>query len=218
MKIYAAGFVFCVVWSAESFPTAGRSRRQPFFTKSVVQTGNADFDAVLEAPVSPYEQIGIEKEALALGVDVDAVATYIGSKEGLIDRTLADIPSFTRAQAEAEVDKFLLDAEALNMMIQFNKMKAEDPDFVVPETDQDEGLFSFRNVVALYLVYVAGTSAPPFLRRWVAEKEAAGEWQGTNIPFIDDWLANTATAGADITSDAVQAVSDTVQAASDVLN
>jgi hypothetical protein len=120
---------------------------------------------------------------------------------------MKDIPSFSRQQAEEEVSKFLLDAEALNMMIQFRKMQADDPDFVVPETEKDEGIFSFRNVIALYLVYVAATSVPQVFRRWVTEQEAAGQWQGTNIRLIDDWLASTPSATADVSS----AISDTVQ-------
>ena len=104
---------------------------------------------------------------------------------------MQDIPSLDRVQAEAEVDKFLLDSECLRIYIEFNKRKAEDPDFALPSENQEEGLFSFRTLVFVYLGYVAVTTIPVFFRRWVESKEAAGEWNGSGIPFIDEWLQNT---------------------------
>lgn len=112
----------------------------------------------------------------------------------MIDRTMQDIPSLDRAQAEAEVDKFLMDAECLRIYIEFNKRKAEDPDFALESKEEEEGAFSFRNFVFVYLAYVAYTSVPPMFRRWVEGKEAAGEWNGSGIKFIDDWLENGAPA------------------------
>ena len=134
-------------------------------------------------------------------------------RESLIERTLKDVPSLGREKAEAEVDKFLLDSEALGMMIQFYKMKAEDPDFEVPDTKEDEGFFSLRTLVYFYLAYVAYTSGPVLLRRFVASQEEAGNWQGTGIPALDDWLASTPAV-----TEAVQTASDTVQAVADSLN
>lgn len=104
---------------------------------------------------------------------------------------MEDIPSLDRASAEAEVDKFLLDAECLRIYIEFSKKKAEDPDFslAAPE-QQEEGIFSFRNIVIVYLGYVAWTTFPTIFRRWVEGKQAAGEWNGSGVPFIDEWLQN----------------------------
>lgn len=125
------------------------------------------------------------------------------SREDLIAKTLQDIPSFTRATAEVEVDKFLLDAEAVNMFINFGKAKEDDPDFEVP-APPEEGFFSFRTLVLGYLGYVAVTSAPVIFRKWVAKQEAAGTWEGTHISFVDDWIANTPVPvkeAADVASD-----------------
>ena len=113
------------------------------------------------------------------------------SREDIIDRAMKDIPSLDRTQAEAEVDKFLLDNECLRIHIEFNKKKAEDPDFSLAQPEaQDEGLFSFRTIVTLYLGYVAYTTVPTIFRRWVEGKQAAGQWDGSGIPFIDEWLQN----------------------------
>jgi hypothetical protein len=137
------------------------------------------------------------------------------SREALIERTLADIKGFDRAKAEAEVDKFLLDSEAVGMMIQFQKMKAEDPDFKVPDDKEDEGLFSFKNIVSLYAVYFVATTGSTAFRKYVAGQEAAGEWSGTGIPFVDDWIANTAAVA--VSSETVQSAVDTVQAVADAV-
>ena len=123
-----------------------------------------------------------------------------------------DIPSFTRAKAETEVDKFLLDAEMINVYINFGKKLEEDPDFKVPDSaEEDSGLFSFRNIIALYIGYVALTSTPQYFRRWVASQEAAGTWHGTNIPLIDEWIRNTTPVKVEA---AVQAASDVADAVS----
>jgi len=109
----------------------------------------------------------------------------------LIEKTLADIKSFDRAKAEAEVDKFFLDSEAINMYIQFQKMKADDPNFSVPEDRDEEGFFSFRTLVFAYLSYVFLNIGSTFLRRWIGEQELAGTWSPTGVGFFDDWVANT---------------------------
>jgi hypothetical protein len=94
----------------------------------------------------------------------------------------------------------------IGMYIQYQKVLEEDPDFVVPEKKED--LFSFRNIVIVYLGYIAVTTGPTVLQKYVAAEQAAGSWQGTNIPFIDEWLERSMAVGGD---GAVQAVSDAVQ-------
>ena len=126
---------------------------------------------------------------------------------------MQDIPSLDRAQAEAEVDKFLLDAECLRIYLEFSKRKAEDPDFALASPEQqEEGLFSFRTVVLVYLGYVAYTTVPTLFRKYVEAKQATGEWNGSGIPFIDDWLQNAQSAVD------VSAVSDQVSAVVDVVS
>jgi hypothetical protein len=137
---------------------------------------------------------------------------------------MQDIPSFSRAQAEEEVDKFLMDQEAVQMFINFGKAKEDDPDFVVPEVkNEEEGPFSFKNIVIGYLGYVVLTSVgPKFFRKWVGQQQEAGTWTGTGIQAVDDWIANTpvpappSKAVIDVVSSSASssAASDAVSAAS----
>jgi hypothetical protein len=115
---------------------------------------------------------------------------------------MTDIPAFDRAKAEQEVDKFLMDYEMANLYIQYGKEIEKDPDFVVPDTNEEEGLFSFRTVVIVYLCYVAVTTIPDMVRQYIAEQEAAGTWSPTNIAFIDDWIASTSKLAGSLSSQA----------------
>jgi hypothetical protein len=115
------------------------------------------------------------------------------SRDDLLAKTMQDIPSLGRTAAEMEVDRFFLDAEMLNMYIQFQKELERDPNFVVPVSDgskRDEGLFSVQNLVGLYLIYVFSTSVPVVIRRTVQAKIAEGTWEGTHIPPLDNWITS----------------------------
>jgi hypothetical protein len=105
--------------------------------------------------------------------------------------------------AETEVDKFLMDCEMVNMYIQYGKEVEKDPNFAVPDNDDADsnGWFTPRNIVAGYLTYVGVTSGPQIIRRYIAEQEVKGEWEPTNIPFIDQWIDNTS---ADATARVLQ--------------
>jgi hypothetical protein len=116
---------------------------------------------------------------------------------------MEDIPSFSRAQAEAEVDRFLLDAEALRIYIEFQKRKAEDPDFALPQEEEETSPLNFRNFVIVYLGYVAYTTIPVMFRKFAEGQIEAGEWHGSGIPFIDEWLINGANAGSAVVDAAV---------------
>ena len=119
---------------------------------------------------------------------------------------MTDIPSFDRSKAEEEVDKFLLDQDMLNMYIEFQKRRAEDPDFKVPALEEEgEGLFSFQTFFILYLVYLAFS----FFQRWAINQHAAGNFDGTNIPFIDNIIFKTPAVQGGV--DAAQVVADSVQ-------
>jgi hypothetical protein len=124
-------------------------------------------------------------------------------REKLISKTLTDLPTLNREVAEAEVDKFLMDCEMVNMYIQYGKEVEKDPNFSVPDNDTDDnnGWFTPRNIVAGYLTYVGVTSGPQIIRRYIAEQEVKGEWQSTNIKFIDQWIENTS---ADATARVLQ--------------
>ena len=145
----------------------------------------------------------------------------------MIEKTLKDVDTFDRVKAEEEVAKFMLDAEMVNIYIQYQKEIERDPDFVIPSNEEKEGLFSFRTLVIIYLIYVAYDSLPKLVRNWIYDQQLDGTWSGTGISFIDDWVvdsesqiaaarvareaARTAAAGIDTATSAVSsAITDTV--------
>lgn len=171
------------------------------------------FSSILERKLTEVSLVYSEQPSLPLILH--------HSREDLIAKTMSDVQTFDRATAEKEVDKFLMDAEMVNLYIQFQKKLEEDPDFAVP-AEKEEGFFSFRTLVFGYLGYVILTSVPAYFRKYVAEQEAAGTWQGTNIPLVDEWIEKTrpaveaaqqaaAEAAQSASADVVQAVSDAVQ-------
>ena len=123
---------------------------------------------------------------------------------------MEDIPKYDREEATTAVECFMLDKEAIDFYVAYEKKKADDPEFGV---EKPEGFFSFRTLVIAYIAYVAvSTVGVPQLRNYIAAQEAAGTWHATNIPFFDNWVTNTAvqvsSSGA---ADTIQAVSDAVQ-------
>jgi hypothetical protein len=129
----------------------------------------------------------------------------------LIQKTLTDLPKLDRPQAEAKVDQFLLDSEMIDLYIRFGKELEKNPDFVVPESaEPEEGLFSFRTVIIMYIGYIGFGIVKNVFRGYVADQEIAGTWQGTNIGFLDDWIQQTSPAA---TQQALQRAAEAAEAA-----
>jgi len=110
------------------------------------------------------------------------------------------------------VDKFLMDAEMVDLYIRFGKELEKNPDFVVPETEVKEGLFSLRTVLLCYIGYIGFGIVSKVFRNFVADQEIAGTWQGTNIGFIDDWIQNTS---AEATAEALKRAAEAAEKAVD---
>ena len=110
----------------------------------------------------------------------------------MVEKAMADIPAFDRDRAELEVGKYLLDPEAMNYHIEFKKRLAENPDML--EGQEEEGLFSFRTFVIIYIAYVFG------------------EIIYKNTPLYDmvdlDWIPGWGPKAVESASEAVEAVSD----------
>lgn len=114
------------------------------------------------------------------------------SRGDLVEKTMKDLPKLDRSLAENEVDKFLMDAEMIDLYIRFQKELEKNPDFVIPEAEQqEEGLFSIRTVLIGYIAYIGFGVVSKVFRGYVADQEIAGTWQDTNIGFIDDWIQKT---------------------------
>ncbi|CAB9512251.1 expressed unknown protein [Seminavis robusta] len=101
-----------------------------------------------------YAKLGITEDQLSIGVKPEEVLEWIGTREVMVEKAMRDIEKFDRAKAEAEVDKYLMDPEAINYHIEFKKRLADNPDMLQPE--EEEGFFSFRTLVIVYITYVFG--------------------------------------------------------------
>ena len=123
--------------------------------------------------------------------------SFDNSRDDLVEKAMADIPSLTRAQAEEEVGKFLLDSDAMKVYINFQKRKAEDPDFKVPGGEEDEGLFSVRNVLIAYLAFLASSNSEA-IKDFARSKDFA-----SGIPFVDNWINSVPDAGASIDASSI---------------
>merc|ERR1712176_241561 len=106
-----------------------------------------------EIEIDYYEKFGLPEDKVAIGVNMTEVLNYLGTREDLISKAMDDIKSFDRKKAEDEIDKFMLDSEMVALFIEYKKRKEENPNLVIPP-EPTEGLFSFRNIVGAYLVYL----------------------------------------------------------------
>jgi hypothetical protein len=142
----------------------------------------------------------------------------VHSREALIAKTKADIPSLTVVQATAEADKFLMDAEMLDLYIRFGKEVEKDPNFKVPDAPDDSGgLFSVRNIAIAYGSFLVASKGPDLLRGYIADQQVAGTWHPTGLSFVDGWVDETsatavAAALARATAAAATATVETIPA------
>jgi hypothetical protein len=107
-----------------------------------------------------YQLFGVESEdQLALGIDVDDVLEYIGTKTDIMTKFSTDLPHLATATNEQEVNKFLLDGEMLDVMIKYEQRKREDPSWE-PSQYSSKGnespITKVINFVSQYVVYVVG--------------------------------------------------------------
>jgi hypothetical protein len=109
-----------------------------------------------------YHLFGVESEnQLALGIDVDDVLEYIGTKSDILTKFSTDLPHLATT-VEQEVNKFLLDGEMLDVMIKYEQRKREDPNwdpssqYSSSKGNNESPINTVINFVAQYGVYVVG--------------------------------------------------------------
>lgn len=127
-------------------------------------------------------------------------STRISRREDIIEKTTQDISKFDRKRAEQEVDKLLKDPEMMNFYIEFRKRLAENPNLIQPE--EEEGLFSFRTLVFLYLAYVG---VEVIYTNFLKDKIPL-----ENLPFFG---GGDGSAAADAVASSATAIQSTVDAA-----
>jgi hypothetical protein len=133
--------------------------------------------------------------------------TFQNSREDLITKFQTDIPSFSRTDAEKEVDKFLMDGEMLDIYIKYNQRKAEDPDWEPMYAPQDNSFFrqavDFVSQYGFYVVLgvLAKDIIDGYINKGGADSAGAGAGgEGTadvlvsSIPDVMHQIANTLSA------------------------
>ena len=114
---------------------------------------------------------------------------------------MADVPKFDRDRAELEVGKYLMDPEAVNYHIEFKKRLAENPNMIQPE--EEEGIFSFRTLVIIYVSYVFGEIAYRKVLHNYVDLDWVPGW-GPSAQVVEA-ATDAATSGA---ADAIQTTLD----------
>ena len=113
----------------------------------------------------------------------------------------------SRQAAEQETDKFLLDMDMVNALL-FYEMNKE----AIEAKLKSDG--TWRNVVALYAVWLLSSTVFPAIRRNVIDpKVEAGEWPDyhpflQSLPIIGSRFAEEASSVAEAAQTSVQAASD----------
>lgn len=163
-------FVSCIFSSATAFVPissngCGFSQQQKISTRAAAveeadsKTASPFFASTEESVEvdtrSPYEKFGLPEDKVALGVNMTDVLLWLGTREDMVQKAMDDVDKFDRQKAGDEIDKYMMDAEMVNLYIEYKKRKAENPDMVIPP-EEEEGPFNFRNFLILYIVYVAG--------------------------------------------------------------
>ena len=81
-------------------------------------------------------------------------ATRPLSREDLVAKFQADIPKFSPADAEAEVDKFLMDGEMLDLWIKYTQRKREDPSWEPQYAEEPNAVMKVVNFVSQYAIWI----------------------------------------------------------------
>lgn len=96
--------------------TPSSSSRYMYFAEEQVET-ETDGETI-------YDKIGFPEEKVALGIDPNQVAEWIGNRDALISKFQEDNQEMDAERINMEVDKFMMDAELVNYYIDYQKRKA----------------------------------------------------------------------------------------------
>jgi hypothetical protein len=96
--------------------TPSSSSRHMYFAEEQVQT-ETDGETI-------YDKIGFPEDKIALGIDPNQVAEWIGNRDTLIAKFQEDNEEMDTERINLEVDKFMMDAELVNYYIDYQKKKA----------------------------------------------------------------------------------------------
>lgn len=125
-----------------------------------------------------YGRLGIEEDEIAIGIDANEVFQWLGTRDDIIAKFMRDNKKMELEQADAEIKRFMMDAEMVNAFIAYEKKKA-DPNFV---RDSVEEQFSDPSTLSTYAIWITGGIGAAYLKNRVIEpKFASGEWDEIRI-------------------------------------
>lgn len=120
-----------------------------------------------------YGRLGIQEDEIAIGIDANEIFQWLGTRDEIIAKFMKDNKKMEQEQAEAEIKRFLMDAEVVNSFISYEKKKA-DPNFI---RDSVEAEFSDPATLSTYAIWISGGVGFAYLKNRVIEpKFASGEW------------------------------------------
>mmetsp|Transcript_5933 Transcript_5933/g.12219 ORF Transcript_5933/g.12219 Transcript_5933/m.12219 type:complete len:231 (+) Transcript_5933:78-770(+) len=213
--------VAITIATAHGFSSAGSPMRSPMATTLNVATeASTDFPSAMPEAVDPHDTIGVEPDALAIGINATEFLEWVGSRDDLIKKMEADFKSFSPERVEEEVNKFMMDAEGVNMYIRYLKDKEENPGKYAQQALEQELSLSNPKTLATYGAWlVGGVSFGALRREFIDPKFASGEWKAINIelPFMQKTDA-AVEAASTLTSKATNMIVDGISNGYDSLD
>jgi len=99
---------------------------------------------------------------------------WLGTRDEIIAKFMKDNKNMEIEQAEAEIKRFMMDAEMVNAFIAYEKKKA-DPNFI---RDSVEAEFNDPATLSTYAIWITGGIGFAYLKNRVIEPRfASGEWE-----------------------------------------
>jgi len=156
-------------------------------TMGVATESSNDFQSAMPKEVDPHVTIGVEPENLAIGINATDFLEWVGTKNDLIEKMQADFKSYSREKVEEEVDRFMMDAESVNVYIRYLKDKKENPGKYAQQALEAELSLSNPKTLATYAAWLAGGVSFGYIRReFIDPKFESGEWKpiSLDLPFL----------------------------------
>eukprot|EP00545_Synedropsis_sp_CCMP1620_P005497 CAMPEP_0119028924 /NCGR_PEP_ID=MMETSP1176-20130426/39821_1 /TAXON_ID=265551 /ORGANISM="Synedropsis recta cf, Strain CCMP1620" /LENGTH=245 /DNA_ID=CAMNT_0006985175 /DNA_START=5 /DNA_END=742 /DNA_ORIENTATION=+ len=171
-----------------------------------------DFESAMPTTEDEYTRFGVSKDEIGLGVDVNELLQWCGTKEDIIGKVMRDNRGLSREEAEDEVSRLLMDVEIVQRVLFFERNKDQ-----INLKEQAEQNLSDPNTIGTYAVWLIGGASFPYLRRrFIDPKFASGEWDEFHIN-IDKFLPGGGGGGA--AADAVAApAAEAVQSAAELVS
>lgn len=142
----------------------------------------------------------------------------LDSRDEIVEKFMRDNTSFSQERAEAEVDKFLMDAEMMSAYINYEKKKASGS-----LREEAEANLSDPRIWSTYLSWFFGIFFFNYFRKtYIDPKFASGEWEEIHIklPFMGgggEAADAVTTSMAETTTQTLASVQNAIDTISDAM-